>query len=67
MTNFIGDWLAGDTKPGKIDEYIDKWHEGESELSLHTFLGMSWDEYAQWLKTPDALTTIIAARRKNQS
>lgn len=67
MTNFIEDWLAGDTKPGKIDEYIDKWHEGESELSLHTFLGMSWDEYAQWLKTPDALTTIIAARRKNQS
>ena len=67
MANFIEGCLAGSSGPGEIDEYIDKWHEGESELTLHTYLGMSWDEYAQWLKTPDALTTIIAARRKNQS
>ena len=67
MANFIEDCLAGDTGSGKIDEYIDKWHEGASPFPLSTYLGMSLEEYAQWLETPDALTTIIAARRQNQS
>lgn len=67
MANFIEDCLGGSTGPGEIDEYIDRWHEGASPLPLHTYLGLSLEEYAQWLKTPDALTTILAVRRQNQS
>lgn len=66
MANFIEDCLAGSTRPGDIDEYIDRWHEGASPLPLRTYLGLSLDEYAQWLETPEALPTILDARRQNQ-
>ena len=31
-----------------IDDYINAWHEGDSTLPLHEFLGMTWREYCVW-------------------
>lgn len=38
----------------EFDELVDAWHNApEDGISLHTFLGMSWEEYAEWLQDPD--------------
>lgn len=65
MCNFIQDCLSGDALLDEIDDYIDKWHEGDSDIPLHTYLGMSREEYAAWLKSPENLTYIVAAYKYN--
>lgn len=30
-----------------IHDLIDQWHKGESELELHEFLGLTWEQYAR--------------------
>jgi hypothetical protein len=54
----------GDASPDQIDDFIELWHEGGSGLSLHEFLGMSWDEYSAWVLNPGLLPRIIAAHRE---
>ena len=63
MYNFIENCLRGDALLEDIDNYIDEWHEGDSNEPLHIFLGMSRDEYAAWVETPDILPFIITAHK----
>lgn len=32
-----------------IDDLVDEWHKGDSDLPLHEYLGMTWDEYQAWV------------------
>lgn len=52
-----------------IDDAIDAWHEaGEREVgSLHVALGMTWDEYAAWVKSPRLLDEIVASRKAKET
>ena len=35
----------------KIDDRIDIWHESpEIRIPLHTYLGWTWQEYAEWVR-----------------
>lgn len=34
-----------------IDDEIEKWHESCSDLSLHEFLGMTWEQYGVFVST----------------
>jgi hypothetical protein len=37
----------------ELDELVERWHNCEdSDLPLHEFLGISWDEYARWVQHP---------------
>jgi len=65
MSNFIADCIQGDALMTDIDNYIDSWHDGDSELSLHEFLGMSRKEYALYLEDEIYLASIITAHRSN--
>lgn len=67
MSNFIQNCLTGDASLDDIDDHIDKWHDGDSELLLHTYLGMNRDEYAAWVESPDTLTHIVAAHKRGIS
>ena len=67
MDNFIEKCLSGQALLDEIDDYIDQWHTGNSDVPLHTYLGMSWEEYAAWIKLPDNLTYIVAAHKFNIS
>jgi hypothetical protein len=65
--NFIEKCLAGKVTTDQIDDYIDFWHngvEGENQ-ELHEYLGMSWDEYSEYVMNYDCLLTIIQ-QRKNE-
>lgn len=59
--------LIGDAFLDEIDDFIDTWHDNENipkEISLHDYLGMTWDEYSLWVNDSDILSSIISARRK---
>lgn len=63
---FVGLCLAGRADPEEIDEFVDRWHEGDMAVALHEFLGMAWDEYALWVANPDRLPDILAAHREGR-
>ena len=66
MKTFIDLCISGDAFDDEIDDFIERWHEGEGEhLELHEYLGMNEDEYSLWLKCPKELATIISAKRGN--
>lgn len=49
MRTFMDDVGAGSATPDQIDDYIDNWHDSaENGTPLHTFLGLTWDEYKRW-------------------
>ena len=67
--NFIDQCLSGEVLLDEIEDFIDKWHEGEEgeALELHEYLGMSWEEYELWGTMPSVLSFIIAARRNKST
>lgn len=63
MSSFIEKCISGQALLDEIDYYIDQWHTGNSDLPLHTYLGMSWEEYKAWIESPDSLLRIVAAHK----
>lgn len=58
-----GDIVDPDTE---IDDAIDDWHEGGTEMELHEWLGMSLEEYGLFVERPEALRFVIAAHHSNR-
>jgi len=65
MSNFINDCILGVTLMTEINDYIESWHESDSDFSLYEFLGMSKKEYALFVEDETYLGSIITAH-KNQ-
>jgi len=64
METFLSEVLAGRAEPEAVDDWVEAWHEGEGlGMELHEYLGMTWDEYGDWARFPDSLSTIISTRR----
>ena len=36
-----------------IDDLIDEWHDSDSELQLHEYLGWSEEDYRKWVYDPN--------------
>jgi hypothetical protein len=66
MSNFIEQCLAGRVLPEDIDDFVDSWHDGDSELPLHQYLGMSESEYSLWVADPNVLPYIINAHHSGK-
>lgn len=49
VMNFIEKLKAGTVAVSSIDDYINEWHDGDSILELHEYLGMAFDEYGEWV------------------
>lgn len=49
-----------------IDQRVEEWHEGRggAEQKLREYLGLSQEEYSQWVKSPSNLPEIVAAREQ---
>jgi hypothetical protein len=66
--SFVQRVLAGDELDlSKIDDEIEEWHRSSSALRLSEWLGLTEDEYSLVVEQPDALRTILAARRYGTS
>lgn len=42
-----------------IDDFIEEWHSGSYDCSLHEFLGMTEQQYALWLQSPQLENHIL--------
>ena len=62
MSSFMKMCLSGEALPDEIDDFVDRWHESDGDLSIHEFLGMTREEYLDWVKDPDVLARILDAR-----
>jgi hypothetical protein len=60
---FIDECLAGRARPEDIEDFVEAWHESDSDKSIERFLGMSEDEYALWVEKPRSLAFILYSRR----
>ena len=58
MDNLANGWAAED----QIDDAVEEWHESDSDLELHEYLGMSWDEYKDWFELKKTLKEILRGR-----
>ena len=63
---FIDRAVRGEVLPDEIDDFIDYWHDADSDEALHEFLGLSFDEYSLFVAHPDNISTIITARLRHQ-
>jgi len=61
--SFVSLAISGHATVEQIDDYVDRWHSEPGNLSLHEFLGMSRDEYALWVRSPDMLGAILTSRK----
>lgn len=62
-SNFIQDCLNGKALLTDIDDYIDTWHDQESDIPIFDFLGMSKKEYALFVEDETYLAKIVMAHR----
>lgn len=65
--SFVDACLAGQRLADEIDDFVDQWHEGESQEPLSDFLGFTPEEYALWVENPDSLGWILHARKTGRS
>lgn len=61
MKTFLELVLADEVNRDDIDDFVDRWHDGDESCSLAQFLGMSDAEYALWVEKPATLELIIQA------
>jgi hypothetical protein len=40
--------ILSDMNREELDDLVDKWHDSDTKMSLHEYLGMSREEYAVW-------------------
>jgi hypothetical protein len=66
---FVEKCLAGEALIDDIDDYVDRWHEGEGnpDASLAQFLGFTDLEYRLWAEKPNLLPFILNAKRRGVS
>ncbi len=34
-----------------LDDLVDRWHRSGSDVPLHQYLNLTWEEYATWVET----------------
>ena len=51
----------------RIDDEIDAWHEADTTIPLHEWLGLTQDEYQLYVEMPASIRIILAARHQNRS
>lgn len=55
--------LSGKQAMKLMEQYAEEWHTGSGEMPFHTFLGLTWDEYAQCGAGPNGFDAVITARK----
>jgi len=65
MSDFITDCINGDALLSEVDNYIDVWHESDTVLSIHEFLGMTKKEYALFVEDEMYLASIVTAHKES--
>jgi hypothetical protein len=65
--SFIDLCVEGEALPEEIDDFVDQWHESDSDEPIFVYLGMTQQEYRLWVHDPDILPFVITARVQGRS
>lgn len=65
--SFIQKCLRGEALYSDIDDYVQEWHENETGIDMHEFLGMTENEYYSWVENADVLKWIIYSHKNNKA
>lgn len=60
---FIHQVLEGYVLADEIDDFIDRWHDDDTDMELHDYLGLTRQEYSLFVEHPDYVNMIVAARK----
>lgn len=61
--SFVDLCVRGEALVEEIDDFVERWHEGDEAGPLRQFLGMTAEEYNEWVVHPDVLPLIVAAHK----
>ena len=50
-----------------VADEIEAWHEADTSIPLHEWLGLTPDEYQLYVEKPASIRIILAARHQNRS
>lgn len=53
ISSFCLSWLKEDT-----EAKIDAWHKDDTSIPLHTYLGMTLEQYGNWVKDPNQYISV---------
>lgn len=59
MTTFIDMCLKGRRPPSDIDDFVEEWHEGLWEGGLRETIGLSFNDYLQWVRGEVTIEGIL--------
>ena len=62
--SFVDLCLAGEVLVDEIDDFVDRWHDSDSDLELSEYLGMTDIEYKTWVERPNAINCILFAKKR---
>lgn len=62
---FMQACLEGDALLEEIEEYIEAWHNSDSNEEIYEYLGMTLEEYFIFLEDESMLKTLFYAREVN--
>jgi hypothetical protein len=63
---YLDQVLEGEALLSDIDDFVERWHQGDAAEALHEYLGMTWDEYRLWTERPESRRLIVAARQRGK-
>ncbi|MET0081141.1 MAG: hypothetical protein ABW119_22025 [Candidatus Thiodiazotropha lotti] len=66
MSNFIQMCVNGDVLTEEIDDFVDQWHEDDSDVPLNVYLGMTKLEYKLWIADSAVLPYIVTAHKEHR-
>lgn len=58
----ISEFINSDKINELINDEINNWHNSDSAISLHGYLGLTWEEYGRWVENSNYLETIILGK-----
>ena len=64
QATFVESCLRGKAGLADIDSFVERWHLGDDARPHHEFLGLTAEEYAAWVRDPDALRFILLAHAR---
>ena len=66
MSRFIDLCLQGIAHPGQIEDYIEQWHNSDSTEEVDAYLGLTWEEYARYMRDDEAIYQIVEEHRQGK-
>jgi hypothetical protein len=65
--SFFDLYSRGEASPDDVEDFVGRWHDDREpwarDMSLEDYLGLRHDEYQVWVYDPEALPSILEARR----